>query len=128
MVLVVFLRRFDVQQQHDDDGDETNQREGGVSEDGPCQIVFVEFVVRRALKFDDRVDQLHCAGGQHAIVDNQPELETAPTSVVWSAIDMPWIRFATNGPTAFAMLIVQGRRPIGDDETDYRADEAEEDQ
>ena len=45
VVLVVFLRRFDVRQQHDDDGDETDQRQkDGVSEDGPCRIVLVEFV------------------------------------------------------------------------------------
>ena len=45
VVLVAFLRRFDVRQQHDDDGDETDQRQkDGVSEDGPCRIVLVEFV------------------------------------------------------------------------------------
>ena len=45
VVLVVFLRRFDVRQQHDDDGDETDQRQkDGVSEDGPCRIVLIEFV------------------------------------------------------------------------------------
>ena len=45
VVLVVFLRRFDVRQQHDDDCDETDQRQkDGVSEDGPVGIVLVEFV------------------------------------------------------------------------------------
>ena len=47
-------------------------------------IVLVEFVksVDGPLKFDDRVDQLHCAGGQHAMVDNRQVERTAPTSVV----------------------------------------------
>ena len=45
VVLSVFLRRFDVRQQHVDAGDETDQRQkDDVSEDGPCRNILVEFV------------------------------------------------------------------------------------